>query len=145
MLLNDIWVLSNMMKSGFNFTFRNPSDYYKGRIFRYFSEREIGGDKAFIKQRVLRGQDWNPNSEERMHYGEFRFVRAMLGLPGGFKFLAKKDKTSRHGDVNVESDEIKRFQSPVQFCVQGHRLLLIPLQGRQQRHGGRLGKKGVRG
>lgn len=124
-LFNDIWVLSGMMKSGFNFTFRNASDYYKGRVFRYFSQKGIGGDKAFIKQRVLRGQDWNPSSEERARYQEYRFVRAMLGLPGGFEFRSGP-KTTRRGNVTVDSNTIKRFSSPVQYRVQGNQLLIIP-------------------
>ena len=130
-ILNDIWVLSGMMKSGFNFTFRNPTDYYKGRIFRYFSKKDIGGDKAFIKQKVLRGQDRNINSEERTRYGEYRFVRAMLGLPGGFEFRSGP-KTTRSGNVKVkpgqlnEADQIGRFQSPVHYCLQGNLLRIIP-------------------
>ena len=128
-LLNAIWVINGMMKGGFNFTFRNPNDYYKGHIFRYYTEKGVGGDKAFMKQRVLtRGSDTNPDSEERSRYTEFRFVRAMLGLPGGYEFKAGRngEKTTRSGKVDVSSDDIARFQAPVHYRVQGDKLLIIP-------------------
>jgi hypothetical protein len=124
-VFNDIWVLSGMMKGGFNFTFRNAGDYYKGRIFRYFSNKGVGGDKAFIKQKVLRGQDQNAGSEERVPYKEYRFVRAMLGLPGGFEFR-RGPKTTRSGKVEVQSNAVDRFQSPVHFRLQGSQLLIFP-------------------
>lgn len=126
-LLSDIWVISGMMKSGFNFTFRYPNDYYKGHIFRYFTEKEIGGDKAFIKQKVLPGRnlDTSAKSEEKINYTEFRFVRALLGLPGGFEFRSGKN-TTRRGKVDVKSDTIERFQSPVFYRVQNNQLLIIP-------------------
>lgn len=123
-ILHDIWVISGMMKSGFNFTFRQPTDYYKGHIFRYFTEKEIGGDKAFIKQKVLVGNDTDQRSEEYSSYSEFRFVRAMLGLPGGFEFKSGP-KTTRKGKVDVSSD-IKRFQSPVVYRIQNNQLFIIP-------------------
>ena len=124
--LDDIWVISGMIKSGFNFTFRHSSDYYKGHIFRYYSDKGIGGDKAFIKQKILnRAKDDNLNSEEKSSYNEFRFVRAMLGLPGGFEFKSGP-KTTRRDKVEVQSTDIERFQSPVHFRVQGKTLLIIP-------------------
>ena len=124
--LNAIWVINGMMKGGFNFTFRSAGDYYKGHIFRYYTEKGIGGDKAFMKQRVLtRGSDANPDSEERSRYAEYRFVRAMLGLPGGYEFKSGQ-KTTRSGRVDVSSDDIARFQAPVHYRVQGEKLLIIP-------------------
>jgi hypothetical protein len=125
-VLSDIWVLSGMMKSGFNFTFRDPTDYYKGRIFRYFIKRGIGGDKAFIKQKVLLGNnDQNARSEEHATYKTFRFARAMLGVPELYEFRSGS-KTKRRGKVEVKSDEIDRFQSPIQYIVQGNMLYIIP-------------------
>ena len=70
------------MKSGYNLTSIKPKDgkpedyykqdYYKGRIFRYFTEAEMGGDKAFIKQKVLNAQkDRNRKSEDYKRYKEY--------------------------------------------------------------------------
>ena len=130
-----IWVVSGMMKSGFNFTYKNPSDYYKGRLFRYFTVRGIGSDKAFIKQKVLpappgRCLDRNDKESEenrrnpRYAYSRFVFSRAMLGLAPAYAFRSGPS-TQRRGTVAVENGQIKRFQSPVQFCAQGSRLYLM--------------------
>lgn len=130
--LNDIWIISSMMKSGFNFTFLSncPHDYYKGHIFRYFIDKGIGGDKAFIKQKVLINRhDQDARSEEKVSYNDkFRFVRAMLGLPGSYKFNPpiKTTKTTRRGEVIITSANIERFQSPVQYRVQNNQLFIIP-------------------
>lgn len=108
-VLNDIWLISSMMKGGLNFTLErrkdahgkyvyidHPRDYYKGFIFRYFqsSDRNIANEKAYIKRFVLPGtapdalRDMNPQSEENDKHPpkDIRFVRAMLGLPGNYEY-----------------------------------------------------------
>lgn len=143
-------IISNLMKSGYNMTKRIPKDgkpknyyqedYYKGRIFRYFSDAHMGGDKAFIKQKILTGKkDWNRESEDHKHYNEYRFVRAMLGFGKEIQFL----KGPREGRTAVISDakanaspgtrrdanlEIIRFNNPVHFVPNGNYLLIIPTE-----------------
>lgn len=120
-----IWIISGMMKSGFNFS----SFYYKGRIFRYFTNKKLGGDKAFIKQKILRGKDNNVNSEENERYSSFRFSRAMLGLPKEYQFR-RGPKTSRCGTVKVkcveDTNKIERFASPIRFIPNGRALFIVP-------------------
>jgi hypothetical protein len=128
-VLKDIWVIGNMMKSGFNFTFGDPNDYYKGRIFRYFTIRGIGSDKAFIKQKVLkRGSDSNRDSEEYSGYERFVFSRAMLGLPGTFEFRYNENTTTRSGKVEVSHPNIMRFKSPVLFRPYKNYLYFLPTE-----------------
>ena len=128
-VLTIIWIISGMMKSGFNFPHLNPPKYYKGRIFYYFIKKGIGSDKAFIKQKVLQGKDNNVNSEENARYSGFRFSRAMLGLPQEYQFRGGP-KTSRCGKVKVKrvegKNKIERFASPVRFIPNGQALFIVP-------------------
>ena len=131
-VLNDIWVIWGMMKSGFNLVSeRAPDDYYKGRIFRYFSEQEIGSEKAFIKQHVLTlGTDSNKKSEEYRVYKRFVFSRAMLGLAQQYSFRSGP-KTTRQGKVTVSAETdnpVVRFASPVRFVPNGNMLLILPVK-----------------
>lgn len=127
-VMDDIWVVSGLMKSGFNL---GPSSYYKGRSLLYLREksnRKVGADKAFIKKKVLPGTDINKRSEEYVEYDDFRFVRAMLGLPQNYLFR-KSEKTTREGLVKIEpekNNEVKRFASPVRFVPNGYELYIIP-------------------
>ena len=141
-------IISNLMKSGYNMTNKKTKegqpkdffkqDYYKGRIFRYFSEAQMGGDKAFIKQKVLTGcKDKNGNSEDYKTYTEFRFVRAMLGLGKEISFSrgSRSGRTAVISDVKVNTigdeknnadTQIIRFNNPVHFVPNGQFLLIIP-------------------
>ena len=126
-IMNDIWVISGMMKSGFNLTNKQAKKYYyKGSIFKYFTNKGIGGDKAFIKQKVLTGKDDNKGSELNKKYEEFRFTRAMLGLPQEYIFRSFGKRNVFVGKVGIENDSIKRFASPVLFKPHGTRLFIIP-------------------
>lgn len=120
-IMNDIWVISGMMKSGFNLTNKtNERYYYKGSIFKYYSEKNIGSDKAFIKQNVLKWKDDNKGDQ----YQEYRFTRAMLGLPQNYKYKKGVDTV----EIKIENKEkkIERFASPVLFKPHGKRLYIIP-------------------
>ena len=46
----DIWVLSNLMKGGINYSFRNPNYYYKGHIFKYFTPKESEVKRLSLKE-----------------------------------------------------------------------------------------------
>lgn len=124
-VLGDIWVLSGLMKSGFNFGYKR---YYKGRALIYLRDKEIGADKAFVKHNILAdGKDLNRASEDFKTYKEgYRFVRAMLGLPKVYKYNASKN-TTRSGDVIITPTKgIERFASPIRFVPNGNKLLIVP-------------------
>ena len=125
-MMDIIWEVSCMMKSGFNFTFRNSTDYYKGRIFRYFTKNGVGSDKAFIKRYVLtNGHDKKVESEEHIEYSSYVFSRAMLGLAQNYQFRSGMT-TSRSGHVEIKGSEIARFKSPVTFKAEPAEILIIP-------------------
>lgn len=121
---DDIWVIYNMMKSGFNFTNKNnqksKDDYYKGRIFKYFTDKGFGSDKVFIKQKILLLAPRNGAKK----YETFYFSRAMLGLTENYKFST--DQVSVNHTFEDEKFKIERFQSPIRFNIHGTRLLIIP-------------------
>ncbi len=130
-IMDDIWVISGLMKSGFNF---GENSYYKGRALVYLrekSDRNIGADKAFIKQRVLTdGQDRRKSSEDYIKYNDFRFVRAMLGLPQGYTFRASYN-TTRKGSVKIapaRGNKVMRFASPVRFVPNGYDTYIVPVE-----------------
>ncbi|MBQ8764281.1 MAG: hypothetical protein IJZ07_09285 [Clostridia bacterium] len=128
-IMDDIWVISGLMKSGFNF---GKGSYYKGRALIYLREtqnKKIGADKAFIKKKVLtNGEDRNRNSEDCYEYDEFRFVRAMLGLPQDYTYR-KSVNTTREGKVSIspaKGNSVERFASPVRFVPNGKELYIVP-------------------
>lgn len=126
-----IWELQGMMKGGFNFTFKRgcENDYFKGRVFRFFTRKGIGSDKAFVKQKLLqRPFDGNPNSEDKPRYARFVYSRAMLGLSDKFEYRGSNG--TRKGTVTVGAgtvdaryrhasgiERIERFRSPITFKV----------------------------
>ncbi len=128
-IMDDIWVVSGLMKSGFNF---GRNSYYKGRSLIYLRETKnpkIGADKAFIKKKVLtNGEDRNRNSEDCYEYNEFRFVRAMLGLPQDYTYR-ESPNTTRKGKVSIspaKGNSVERFASPVRFVPNGKELYIVP-------------------
>lgn len=129
-IMDDIWVISGLMKSGFNF---GEDSYYKGRALLYLREkvdRNLGADKAFIKQRVLTdGQDRRKSSEDYVKYSDFRFVRAMLGLPQDYTYRESYN-TTRKGKVYIspaEKNKVMRFASPVRFVPNGFDTYIVPV------------------
>ncbi len=127
--LNDIWVLSNMMKGGINLSFKVPTDYYKGQIFKYFinhpSKQKFGSEKAYIKSKLLT-DNRDVHSEDKKSYHNYLFVRAMLGIPDSFTYRSTP-KITRNGTVGVSHEKINRFASPVLYRIQGSVLYIIPV------------------
>ena len=130
-------IISNLMKSGYNMTFGNPEDYYKGRILKYFRDKDMGGDKAFIKQNVLTGKkDRNRNSEDYRSYTKYRFVRTLLGFGKEIMFVkgVRAGRTAVFKDAKIntanagDNTEIIRFNNPVHFVPNGQYLLIIPTE-----------------
>ncbi len=133
-----IKTISNMMKAGINNSYQNkngapPDDYYyKGRIFRYFTEKSVGSDKAFMKQKLLPGKDLSLKSEEKKRYKDFCYSRGILGLAPLYEFRRSYGST-REGKVTVEDgasgkNTIERFNNPIHFKPNGDVLLIIPTE-----------------
>lgn len=136
-VLEDIRVISGLMKSGFNLTKidgkRFKKDYFKGYIFRYFMDRcpEYINDKKYIKENllfknVLTGAAEKISDDPGEKEGVF--CRAVLGLSP--TYLYSKGKYT--GEVKVENEaeeekqKISRFPSPILWTVAGRYLLGIP-------------------
>lgn len=139
LVLKDVNIISNLMKSGINYTsrYRNgvrevtntPNDYFKGFIFRNFTNepKNVINDKVFMK-RILDNE--NSDGEDR------KYVRAMLGLHGSIEFHDEE----RNGVINVfnrqdievtdgkkvKKERIGRFNNPVLFKPVGRYLFIIP-------------------
>lgn len=131
--LEDVNLVYGFMKGGYNFTktfdnktktmipSKTPKDYFKGYIFKYFLVKHVDNDKAFIKQELLKLNS-EVKEENNSNPKEYKFVRAMLGLPG------KIDFSSLNKSILIESrlKEIKRFMSPILFKVVDGRIFMIP-------------------
>ncbi len=120
-LLDITKVIMDVMKGGINFN----GVYIKGYIQREYlndiGEKNIGSDKAFIKDIVWKA---NPRPKERKEpYPEHTYVRALLGVSERITF---KDDL-RKGDVKIEpeSEEVNRFQSPITVSIVGKYIFFI--------------------
>lgn len=114
--LNDIYVLSSLIKGGYN---HKKYGCYHGYI-RTVLPKGIGTDKAFIKQRVFNDKEkkwyqslcWTEN-RERTVPSDYRYIRAMLGLCDAYPFGVGGDALKIN--VVAADGEIKRFHNPVQY------------------------------
>ena len=126
--LDDVFMLSNIMKSGINYTHGKTGEngdtsktpYYKGMIFQYFLDekqqykRKIHSEKAAIKKSVLNeGTEVEDEFVSKNFHESFedeidcRFVRAIIGLPQQYEYRIdkKNDHSSRQGIIAVENKE----------------------------------------
>lgn len=117
--LDDIYVLSAMMKGGINLSFGRTPAYYKGDIQMLLSANHIGSEKAYLKQKVFTEAEkqWYQSLCKRHHnapdYHQYQFIRAMLGLTDTYTFgIGRNAKKFSVKDVN---ETITRFANPITF------------------------------
>lgn len=133
--LDDIFVLSCMMKGGFN------RPYFKGEVQKALWGQKLGSDKAFVKQKIFPNEtvddngttllDWyqdvvcHGNDPSREKYPDHRYIRAMLGLADHYDYGVGKN-TKKTIAVAAKNEEIARFANPVRFkpCQGGFRILV---------------------
>ena len=125
--LDDVFMLSNIMKSGINYTHGKTGEngdtsktpYYKGMIFQYFldeklhNNKKIHSEKASIKKFVLnRGTEVEDNFVREHFYESFdgeidcRFVRAIIGLPQQYEY--RKDGRWKNGQYVLTNPHSRR-------------------------------------
>ena len=121
--LDDVFMLSQVIKAGLNYTFVNDNSYYKGLIFRYFLDpnkqdgKEIHSEKRFIKDQMLCLGGKKANTTN--------FVRGIIGLPQNYDY---KNFYTHDKDfaVEVSHDVIERYENPIHFKPCGRYLFIIP-------------------
>ena len=114
--LDDVFMLSSLIKGGLNYTHGNPNDkrYYKGMIIQYFLEKDIKSEKAAIKSFVLNRGNKEEDDFVRDHFhesfpttiDECRFVRGIIGLPQQYEY--KQDGSFRDGTFVLRNPHSKR-------------------------------------
>lgn len=140
--LNDIYVLSAMLKGGINYP------YFKGRIQTALSNN-MQSEKAYMKSSVFTAKEkeiylklckkQNKNSiyQSTRIRPRYRFIRAMLGLTDSYSFGIKSKHAIEGKDyftISVqdteqdESKKITRFPNPLSFKPGDNRLLLLIYQ-----------------
>lgn len=120
-------------KSGINHFWKKPAVYKKSEIFNYLESRELRWDKRWIKLHLnelieqkrlpkkLKQQNndpidlYNKNSWVDSSAEEYRFGRAMLGLPEHYEFQTT-DSNIKY-QVKIKSENIERFKSPITFKI----------------------------
>lgn len=121
------------LKSGFN-----HKEYRKAKIFEYAAkEKQLRWDKRWIKRKIYQQNtfrenllytkhppidnnlqnDWKDHSDE-----EYRFFRAMLGLPEILEYQIADAQNNNKYQVSIEhngeeQDKIERFRSPMTFKI----------------------------
>ena len=114
--LDDVFMLSSLIKGGLNYTHGNPNDkrYYKGMIIQYFLEKDIKSEKAAIKSFVLNRGNKEEDDFVRDHFhesfpttiDECRFIRGIIGLPQQYEY--KQDGSFRDGTFVLRNPHSKR-------------------------------------
>lgn len=114
--LDDVFMLSSLIKGGLNYTHGNPNDkrYYKGMIIQYFLEKDIKSEKAAIKSFVLNRGNKEEDDFVRDHFhesfpttiDECRFVRGIIGLPQQYEY--KQDGSFRDGTFVLRNPHSRR-------------------------------------
>ncbi len=131
--LDDVFVLSAMMKGGVNYAFRRPPVWYRGAVMEYADRTGFGTEKAFLKSRVFTPADRSWYEERILRHKDgntggrctrYRFMRAMLGLTDSFIYGSGDSK--KVFKIEPVLREIDRFPSPVRFkpCEQGLRIVV---------------------
>lgn len=116
-----IKIVYGMMKSGVNYTFRNPDAYQRSLLFLFLHEqKEIGNEKAWLKQQGYAPSDvgrnagkWHKNTQPAF------YARALLGIGDHIDFINdlsnRKDKTP----ISIACDDksVERLHSPIFFKI----------------------------
>jgi len=142
-IMKHIEVIYSLMKTGINFPNHPPikdengkaiknargksipnlkirgenSSYYKSYLFLYMLQQtpKIGNEKRFIKENFFR-----PNLRLADNGIQKKYVRALLGVGEHVEF-----KDERRGVIKYNSDEVKRFKSPITFKIIDNQLFII--------------------
>lgn len=129
-IFDAVYTLSAILKGGVN------SPYVKGEIHKYAIARNIGSEKAFLKQRVFTTTESSAYHRScktgAIHaagtvYENYEFVRALLGLPESYMYFSMKKVLGnapswKFADI---TGEIKRFENPIHFKPFGTGILLV--------------------
>lgn len=146
--LNAALAVYTFLKSGTNQTrykdgsYQFPKRYIKGYALRKFLPQNVGGDKAFIKSKVVPSKISRP-TERTEPYPSYTFIRALLGLADHYEF---RDDMRGRETVNIVQFEgtevregklyipeksiqdslgIKRFPSPILIKVFRDRIYFL--------------------
>lgn len=126
LIFNDIANVYSLLKTGINFPDhplvningkRKPDYdikgeyqfYQKSFLFTYFLEQlKTGNEKRFIKEKFFQPKIRIPNDGI-----DKKYIRALLGVAAFYEFRDKE----RRGTINIKSNDIERYKSPINFKV----------------------------
>jgi hypothetical protein len=133
-----IRLVYGFMKSGWNYTYKSPDDYFKGFALRYYytTTTPYNNDKSFVKHKILTGEyrhgiGLSHIGKERAAGNDYRFIRAMLGISDRVIWEKKgKNLNWSNGKPTItyecDDDDIGRVPSPILFSVTADKIFLLP-------------------
>lgn len=140
--LDDVYVLSAMIKGGVNLSFGRRPAYYKGDIHTLLPANRIGSEKAYLKQQVFTASEkqWYRSLCRQQHhapeYQQYQFIRAMLGLTDTYTFGV--GRSAKKFSVRDADGVIERFANPITFKPCENGILVLVYQIPQRMLGARF-------
>ena len=101
-----------LLKSGINF-----KTYHKSLLFQYMCTKRIRWEKRKIKEEFKNLAQGKPPIDCDIK-GEYRYVRAMLGVAGINEYKGKQI-------VSIDGGEIERFASPMCYKIIDNNIYLL--------------------
>lgn len=126
LLFNEISAVYRKIKSG-----TILPKYEKSSLMEYYDEKKIRWEKKYFKQQIIgkfknakgvvyRLKDFHRKAKYNDE-GMYKFVRAVLGLPGQYEFILENPPMNDSKNklvVTVDGgEEVKRYKSPLTFKV----------------------------
>lgn len=116
----------NAMKTGVNFPNKGRVKGYLLYQYRKDNGYSEGSEKSFIRAEIL------PGGYDTKKFDDYKFFRALLGLPEEYVFYEGKNKitlniegTKKTGEGEKSVSVVQRFPSPVTIKIIGKKVLFI--------------------
>ncbi len=130
-VLYNIDVIYRVLKNGLNESFRRrnnpqaPYCYVKAYLTKYFLDKEIGGEKRFMKEKNIGPTVITQGKKETDPVNKYRYIRGLLGISDGQEW---KEANYGKRSIKIKSmdDDIARIPSPILFKLAGDMLFILP-------------------
>ena len=116
--MNDIRVIYQVLKSGYNFR----EDYIKSFLTTCFLERNIGGEKRYIKHT---GVGPSIGRRPQGNVNEFLYIRGLFGVGDEQMWQEERGRGRTKIKFLCEGETLERVPSPLLFKIDRSTLYMI--------------------